>query len=179
MNWGFPEISTCLSRFKSCSIWKMQLWSKSGLVEIFRLSKFAATHIICWKWWFEIAVEGKFYHYQSSKHHQWDKTIQTCKNASSLFDNVPEMLIAWVIFLACFLITLLTSLFLQSFYSFTIECNTLSWTVKFPLLFGKIPKLLDHFLERRRSSRRSCNADSSPCTYRFNRSWILSLTLGK
>lgn len=179
MNWGFPEISTCLSQFKCCSIWKMQLWSKPGLVEIFRLSKFAATHIICWKWWFEIAVEGKFYHYQSSKHHQWDKTIQTCKNASSLFDNVPEMLIAWVIFLACFLITLLTSLFLQSFYSFTIECNTLSWTVKFPLLFGKIPKLLDHFLERRRSSRRSCNADSSPCTYRFNRSWILSLTLGK
>lgn len=86
------------------------------------------------------------------------------------------MLIAWVIFLACFLITLLTSLFLQSFYSFTIECNTLSWTVRSPLLFGKIPKLLDHFLERRRSSRRSCKADSSPCTDRFNRTWILSLT---
>ena len=126
MNWGFPEISTCLSRFKSCLIWKMQLWSKPELVEIFKLSKFATAHIICWKRWFEIAVEGKFYHYQSSKHHQWDKTIQTFKNATLLFDNVPEMLIAWVIFLACFLITLLTSLFLQSLYSFTIEYNTLS-----------------------------------------------------
>ena len=34
--------------------------------------------------------------------------------------------------------------FLQSLYSFTIECNTLSWTVKSPLLFGKIPKVIDH-----------------------------------
>ena len=46
-------------------------------------------------------------------------------NAIELFDNVSEMLIAWVSFLPCFLIWLLTSLFLHSRYSFAMDCNAI------------------------------------------------------
>lgn len=84
-------------------------------------------------------------------------------NAIELFANVSEMLIAWFSFLPCFLIWLLASLFLHSRYSFTMECSTLSCTAESSLLLGR-QKVVDHFLDRRRSWTRLGKARLSPCT---------------